>query len=151
ALGMFPNTPAPLVVTALKRAPVAAAGQPAVATTAAPAPVGAPAPLGAPGAAAPAPVGVGPAPVAAAAPVPGASSLAKPFVQVGIFSVRANADAAVRNLQNRGVGAELRPMTAGDKSFWRVLAGPATSTADRDRILTQARAQGFADAYAVRN
>lgn len=109
---------------------------------------GAPAPL--------APVGFEPdspvvAPVATPAPKPQASSLAKPFVQIGIFSIEANAKRTVTRLKGAGLPAKIIPGNSNGKAFWRVVVGPAGSTDERSRFLVKAKANGFADAYAVTN
>jgi cell division septation protein DedD len=94
----------------------------------------------------PTPVAAVPAPKA---PAPKASKVAKPFVQIGIFSVEANANRAVATLKRAGVVASVRKSSASGKVYWRVLAGPAPSTGDRDALLGKVKAQGFPDAYLV--
>lgn len=92
-----------------------------------------------------------PAPAAAAAPVPTpkAAKDAKSFVQVGIFSVEANADRAVAMLKKAGVGASVRKSSASGKAYWRVLAGPAPDKGARDGLLGKVKGLGFPDAYLV--
>jgi len=41
--------------------------------------------------------------------------------------------------------------TVQGSPFWRVIVGPAGSEAQRSAYLDQVKAQGFADAYFVRN
>lgn len=86
------------------------------------------------------------APQAAAQPV---TRIDRPFVQIGIFSVESNAEGARAQMQRAGLSAEIRRGRAGENQFWRVVVGPAASTDERSRILTQVRGLGFADAYAV--
>lgn len=92
-----------------------------------------------------------PAPAAAAAPVPApkAARDAKSFVQVGIFSVEANADRAVAMLKKAGVAASVRKSSASGKAYWRVLAGPAPDKGARDGLLGKVKGLGFPDAYLV--
>lgn len=93
---------------------------------------------------------VPPVPAAApAAPARVASALERPFVQIGIFSVEANATGARNQMQAAGLSAEIRRGQANEREFWRVVVGPASDQAGRGQILERVRAMGFADAYAV--
>ena len=90
------------------------------------------------------------APLAAAAPAqPQAPRIDRPFVQIGIFSVEQNATNARALMQRNGLTAEIRRGRINDNQFWRVVVGPAGSTAERADILRRVRGLGFADAYAV--
>jgi cell division septation protein DedD len=130
-LGMLPGAPAKLSVVALRRAE-------------------APAPQAA-AAAAPAASPAKPAPQPAAQPS-AKPSVAKPnatgtsYVQIGIFSVEANAERAAERLRKGGQPATVRSEKSQGKAFWSVLAGPG----DRDTLLKEAKALGYADAYAVK-
>lgn len=73
----------------------------------------------------------------------------RPFVQIGIFSVEQNAQNARAQMQRAGLSAEIRRGRVGENLFWRVVVGPAGTTAERATILSQVRGMGFADAYAV--
>lgn len=86
-------------------------------------------------------------PVAAAEPAAGF----KPYMQIGIFSQEANAKRAAEQLQKAGVAQSIRKEESQGKAFWRVLAGPAASAADRDVIVNKIKGLGYADAYAVSN
>jgi len=88
-------------------------------------------------------------PPASAAPARVASTLDRPYVQIGIFSVETNATGARNQMQAAGLTAEIRPGRANDRDFWRVIIGPASDQAGRGQILERVRAMGFADAYAV--
>jgi cell division protein FtsN len=83
------------------------------------------------------------------APARVASALDRPFVQIGIFSVEANATGARNQMQAAGLNAEIRRGQANEREFWRVVVGPASDQAGRGQILERVRAMGFADAYAV--
>lgn len=131
--------PAPAGVTESRLDPVAASGAGVAAVS--------PPPANAPrAAAAPAPA----AAPAAAAP-PRASSLDRPYLQIGIFSVEANANRAATAMRNAGMVPEVRRQTSQGKDFWRVLVGPAATSAERATLLEQIKQEGFTDAYAVTN
>ena len=85
------------------------------------------------------------------APAPSASSLSKPYIQIGIFSVRANADNAAGTMRNNGMVPLVKKMTSKDKTFWRVVVGPASNAAERKTLLNKIHGTGFTDAYAVSN
>ncbi|MBD3679988.1 MAG: SPOR domain-containing protein [Rhodobacteraceae bacterium] len=92
----------------------------------------------------------------AAAPTPEpqprtASSLSKPFIQIGIFSVQANAERTATNLRAKGLLATVLEQTSRGKTFWRVVVGPAANAAARSEALEQVKAMGFTDAYYVDN
>jgi cell division septation protein DedD len=96
-----------------------------------------------------------PKPPAAAkpAPKPPAQGAAKPastsgnsLIQIGIFSVEANANRAAATLTKAGVSASVAKDSSQGKDFWRVTAGPAASNA-REATLTKVKGLGFTDAY----
>jgi cell division septation protein DedD len=100
-------------------------------------------------AAAPAP-SAAPAPTpVAASPAPAASSLDRPFVQIGIFSVQENANNTGQALRNAGLVPTIYDQTSNDRRFWRVVVGPAQTSGDRAAILETVRGLGFEDAYFV--
>lgn len=86
----------------------------------------------------------------AAAATP-ASTLDKPFVQIGIFSIEDNARRTANRFQSAGLTPTVKAQEARGKKFWRVLIGPAASASERKSMLAKARELGFADAYAVTN
>ncbi len=98
---------------------------------------------------------VAPAPAPAAqsevAPKPQSSSLAKPYVQIGIFSVQSNADGAVAQMKSAGLPALTKKTTSGGKTFYRVLVGPASSKSELKSMTKKVHGIGFTDAYAVTN
>ena len=82
------------------------------------------------------------APKAPAAPAPAASG-GKP-IQIGFFSVEANAKRAVDQLAKAGVPAEVRKDSAKGKTYWSVIAhGDAA-------VLKKIKAAGFGDAYMLK-
>ncbi|MGD9918011.1 MAG: SPOR domain-containing protein [Paenirhodobacter sp.] len=91
-----------------------------------------------------------PAPAPAAAkPAATKAPAGKMYVQLGIFSVEANAKRASDQMAKAGVAATIRTEQSQGKTFWRVLAGPASGTADRDVLLKKIKGLGYSDAYAV--
>ncbi len=91
-----------------------------------------------------------PAPVPAPAPAP-VSTLEKPFIQIGIFSVETNATGTADRLRADGLLATVLQQESRGKTFWRVIVGPAPNAADRAAVLAKAKAIGFTDAYFVTN
>ncbi|MBD3766109.1 MAG: SPOR domain-containing protein, partial [Rhodobacterales bacterium] len=71
-------------------------------------------------------------------------------VQIGIFSVAANARRAADMLSRAGIPATVTPGATQGKPFWSVTAGSAASQADRAPLLEKIRALGFTDAYFLR-
>lgn len=167
-LGMLAGSPATLNVVALRREAVAVA-PPATTDFDAPVDVSA-TPLDDPIAGATAAVAAAEAaaadvaasaavPVAAPAPAPApaapaprpASSLEKPFIQIGIFSVEENANNTATSLRRDGMSATVLAQNSQGKPFWRVIVGPSPTADDRAAILAKVQALGFSDAYFVTN
>ena len=92
--------------------------------------------------------------IAAAAPAaPAAKAAAKPaapapaskgLIQIGIFSVEANAKRAADTLAKAGVKASVRSETSQGKAFWSVTAAGGADA------LAKAKAAGFKDAYVLK-
>lgn len=162
ALGMLAGQPVNVNVTALRREQVEQAPPPAPAEAAVPAPTAvASAPLdpvtetaaAAIDAADPKPQAA-PKPAAKPAPAPtrtASGSLAKPYLQIGIFSVEKNANNTAAAMRSQGMVPTVRKQTSKGKTFWRVVVGPATTKAEQAELLKKIKAAGFADAYAVTN
>jgi rare lipoprotein A len=94
------------------------------------------------------------APVAAAAPAASpapAADLSRPYIQLGIFSVEANANALAEQMKSAGMASLVVAQVSQGRNFWRVLVGPAQTTAELSALLEKVKAQGFADAYYVDN
>lgn len=95
-----------------------------------------------------------PAPAAAPKPKPkpaASSSMSKPYLQIGIFSVEQNAKNTATALRQSGMVPTVKKQSASGKTFWRVLVGPAQSKSEQDTLLKTIKGKGFADAYAVTN
>jgi cell division septation protein DedD len=73
------------------------------------------------------------------------------FVQIGIFSVEANAKRAQSQMSKAGVIATIKKEQSQSKTFWRVIAGPAPSQSDLNALKTTIRGLGYPDAYPVSN
>ena len=155
ALGILAGAPAPLSVVALRKEIVAVDPAPEETELAAPEEVETATldPLaGAAEALADAPPTPAAAPQAPApTPKPRASALTKPFIQIGIFSVEANANRTAQQMRGAGLLPTIKPGSRDGKPFWRVLVGPATNSSERAILLKQVQEQGFADAYVVTN
>lgn len=93
------------------------------------------------------------APTPPPAPKPAApvqsSKLSKPFIQIGIFSVEANAERAAKQMRGAGLAPSVKQSQINGKTFWRVVVGPAATSAEQSKILATIKAEGFTDAYAV--
>lgn len=66
------------------------------------------------------------------------------LIQIGIFSVEANANRASSTLTKAGIAATVAKGSSQGKDFWRVTA---TATTARDATLTKVKGLGFTDAY----
>lgn len=78
------------------------------------------------------------------APAKPAASGGAHRVQIGIFSVEANANRAVDMLKKAGITASVRPGNTQGKPFWSVTA---QGGGDRAALLKKIKGLGFADAY----
>lgn len=78
-----------------------------------------------------------------------ASNLEKPYIQIGIFGVEANARNTATAMRTDGIVPTVREYQANGKTFWRVLVGPAANASERRALLNKVREKGFADAYFV--
>ncbi len=152
ALGMLAGAPAQLNVTALRRQEVAEVEpQPAEGVLEAPSGVEATTldPIASAAAAIDNAPAAAPSPAPAPAPKPQASSLSKPYIQIGIFSVEANANRTAENMRKIGVIPNVIKQSSQGKTFWRVIVGPAANSSERAALLKKVKEQGFADAYFV--
>ena len=91
------------------------------------------------------------APEPAPAPQTPVSSLEKPFLQIGIFSVEENANNTATALRQAGMVPTVLEQSSSGKKFWRVIVGPAASTSERSALLKNIKDIGFTDAYPVSN
>lgn len=82
---------------------------------------------------------------------PQTSSLDKPYLQIGIFSVEENALNTAEAMRQNGMVPTVKKQSAKGKTFWRVIVGPAANKAERSALLRKVKGVGFADAYPVTN
>ncbi len=80
---------------------------------------------------------------------PAAAELEKPYIQIGIFSVEQNARNTATAMRREGMVPTVKKQSARDKTFWRVIVGPATSKSERAVLLDKIKEVGFDDAYFV--
>ncbi|MBN8187804.1 SPOR domain-containing protein [Salipiger thiooxidans] len=158
ALEMLAGAPTNLDVIALRREDVGA--DPVPAATEAATLTGAsdvsespldPVPGAATAALATAPAETAPAPAPKPAPSKPVSSLDKPYIQIGIFSVEQNAENTATAMRQNGMVPTVREQSSSGKTFWRVIVGPAQNETERAELLRKIKASGFTDAYAVTN
>lgn len=79
------------------------------------------------------------------------TSLEKPFIQIGIFSVEANAIGTSDLMRSAGIIPMIVQSESSGKTIWRVIVGPASNASERAALLETVKGLGFADAYAVTN
>jgi len=79
------------------------------------------------------------------------TKLAKPFIQVGIFGIQDNAANTKDRMLQLSLPIKILDFQIKGKPYWRVVAGPATSSESRNKMLKVVRSAGFTDAYFVRN
>ncbi|MEM6408600.1 MAG: SPOR domain-containing protein [Pseudomonadota bacterium] len=102
-------------------------------------------------AAAAAPAAATPAAAPAATAPRDTSSLPNPFIQVGTFSNKSNADAAADRLRQAGIIPTTKTSTGSSGTLYRVLVGPASDIEERKVLLTQVQGLGFDDVYFANN
>lgn len=90
-----------------------------------------------------------PAPAPTPAPPAQSSNLSKPFIQIGIFSIEANAERAAKQMRGAGLAPTVKKSEISGKTFWRVVVGPAATSSEQAKILSTIKSEGFTDAYAV--
>jgi rare lipoprotein A len=149
-LGMLAGQPAKLNVTALRREAIAESAPTPEAAPQVDAPNAIQETALAPTAGAVASAAPKPTPTPPK-PKPSSSGLSKPFIQLGIFSVEQNANNTAEAMRVAGMVPTVKKSTSSGKTFWRVLVGPAQTSAERSALLKKIKASGFADAYAVSN
>ena len=91
--------------------------------------------------------GTTPAARPVASPAPAPSAIENPYVQVGLFSVEANANTAAESLRREGIVPAVSPKTSNGKTFWRVVVGPVSTADDQAAVLAQVKRLGYKDAF----
>ena len=77
--------------------------------------------------------------------------LSKPFIQVGIFSVENNADKTKDQMLELNLPVNIFEFQIKGKPYWRVVAGPASTSDSRKNMLKVIKSAAFIDAYYVSN
>lgn len=83
------------------------------------------------------------------APTPTVSVPDGPLIQIGVFSVQANADAAATQITTAGVETLVLPEEVGGRTVWRVVSGAGLEQDAREQALTQVKELGFVDAFVI--
>jgi cell division septation protein DedD len=99
----------------------------------------------------PAPGSALPATTQTSAAAPASGALQRAYVQIGIFSVEANAGRASDQMKKAGMTATVKKDASQGKTFWRVIVGPAASVAEREALASRVKGLGYPDAYPVKN
>ena len=79
------------------------------------------------------------------------TKLSKPFIQVGIFGVENNANKTKDQMLKLNVPVNILDFQIKGKPYWRVVAGPASSSDSRRSMLKTIKSAGFTDAYFISN
>ncbi|WP_380054120.1 SPOR domain-containing protein [Falsihalocynthiibacter sp. SS001] len=88
-------------------------------------------------------------PVAKPASAPSSGSSKQSYLQVGIFSVEANANATAAKMKSANIDALIKKQTTQGKTFWRVIVGPASGSSEKDALKKTVNDLGYTDAYYV--
>ena len=79
------------------------------------------------------------------------TKLSKPFIQVGIFGVENNANKTKDQMLQLNLQVNILDFQIKGKPYWRVVAGPASSSDSRRSMLKTIKSAGFTDAYFISN
>ena len=79
------------------------------------------------------------------------TKLSKSFIQVGIFGVQNNANKTRDQMLQLNLPVNIFDFQIKGKPYWRVVAGPASTTDSRKNMLKSIKSAGFKDAYYVSN
>ena len=78
-------------------------------------------------------------------------NLSRPYIQVGIFGVKNNATRTENKMTELDLPVNIFDFVIKDKTYWRVVVGPASALDHRTRMLKSIKSAGFTDAYFVSN
>ena len=79
------------------------------------------------------------------------TKLSEPFIQVGIFGVQDNANKTKDKMSKLNMPVNILDFQIKGKPYWRVVAGPASTSDSRKNMLKDIKSAGFTDAYYVSN
>ncbi len=82
-------------------------------------------------------------------PKPRVVDMQRPFIQIGIFGVEQNAKNTAEAMRQMGIIPIVKTYNRNNRTFWRVLVGPATTPDEQMTLFQKVRTVGFKDAYAV--
>jgi len=74
----------------------------------------------------------------------GGSSTGGWMVQLGVFSIQANAERLVQELKSQGFHALVSESSGGGRPLWRVRTGPVAERAAAEQLNARLRAAGHA-------
>ncbi len=80
-----------------------------------------------------------------------ATTMDKSFIQIGFFSIEANARRTADIMRGSQLEVSVIAQTVNERNFWRVLVGPAQTKQALSADLATVKGLGFSDAYAVTN
>jgi DedD protein len=66
------------------------------------------------------------------------------MVQLGVFSIQANAERLAQELKSQGFHTLVSEMNGSGRTLWRVRAGPVAERAAAEQLSTKLRAAGHA-------
>ena len=78
-------------------------------------------------------------------------TVTKPFIQIGIFGVENNAIKTRDKMSQLGLPINIFNFKIKGKTYWRVVAGPASTSENKANMLNTIKSAGFTDAYFVSN
>ena len=79
------------------------------------------------------------------------TKLSRPFIQVGIFGFQNNANRTKDQISKLNLPVNIIDFQIKGKPYWRVVAGPASTSDIRKNMLKDIKSAGFIDAYYVSN
>ncbi len=79
------------------------------------------------------------------------AKIKKSFIQLGIFSIKKNANKAGIRMREMGFIPIIKEQKIKNKIYWRVIVGPVNSLEERKLLLKRIISAGFEDAYAVKH
>ena len=66
------------------------------------------------------------------------------MVQLGVFSIQANAERLAQELKSQGFHAQVSENSGGGRPLWRVRTGPVAERAAAEQLNARLRAAGHA-------
>lgn len=79
------------------------------------------------------------------------SSSGQSFLQLGIYSIEANANATAEKMRKAGVTPAIKKQSSKGKTFWRVIVGPVNGNSEKEALKKTVNGLGYTDAYFVSN